>query len=267
MTAQSPEFWAALSAMLGAAYGAGPERTQRVVAARHNDTRIIDRAAENVEIVAAAVLAHPGCNSRELRDRARAQAKARLDRGLSGAEHDEAVRVALSAGRIRREGTRSAGYRFEPCHAHDTPRQRAADEPAQEHNAGTQTTEATRDAENAGNSGTAAETREETPQEDTSAPREMSDTARGMSDIDGREGQRREEGQNDGSRGGGASERVAPESVPPPCGRAEHAGWEWHSVAGGVQCGRCHAPAVPELVAAWGSRWDRTAGPFERGPS
>jgi hypothetical protein len=146
-----------------------------------------------------------------------------------------------------------------------TPRHLAAVEPAQEHNAGTQTTEATRDAGNGENGSAATETREETPQEDTSPTREMSDTADGMSDIDGREGRGREEGQNEGSAGAQTRERVAPESVPPPCGRAEHAGWEWHSVAGGVQCGRCHAPAAPELVAAWGSSWDRTARPFERG--
>jgi hypothetical protein len=139
-----------------------------------------------------------------------------------------------------------------------TPPHLSAVEAAQEHVTTSAATPATGVAGKGHNRGDTSGDRAETPQEDTRATRGMSD----MPDIARRDGQEHEEARNEGSPGAQASERVTPEPVAPPCGRAGHAGWDWCAVAGGVQCGICHAPAAPELVAQFGPRWDR----FERGP-
>jgi hypothetical protein len=104
-------FWTAVETLLAAAFEADPQRAQTIidsVAARST----ADREGENLQAVIAAVRRHPGCTARQLRDHARAEARARVGRGLIATEHEAAVRSALADGLIRREGNRTRGFRF-----------------------------------------------------------------------------------------------------------------------------------------------------------
>jgi len=243
MTAHVPVDWPTIEALVAAALAADPDRTRALVCERAPTPE--ERAAQNLEAIVAAVGRNPGTNARRLRDYARAEARERFGRGLSGTEHDAAVRMALCEGLLVRDGDRRAGYRYEPGVASDTPvqepardgprvdpaqqprtqqqrpetaptprRQRAVDT-AQEHVRGREAPRPTRDAQNGQEPRDRSGSRAESSQDTGNTARGNVRHRSGGEECPPHEGQATAGRETDGSRGSHASERVTREAARP----------------------------------------------------